>query len=78
MILNIAHKQYVSAVYVDIRPLHLSPVHVGQKARMTHFIAHVLYSSKGARMCTTQSGGGGIKAYTPTHAKWCHAMLLHT
>ncbi len=25
MILNIAHVQYVSAVFIDIRPLHVSP-----------------------------------------------------
>jgi hypothetical protein len=65
MILTIAHTQYVSAVYVDMRPLHVSLVHVGQKVRVTHFIALVLYSSKGARMCTTQSGGGGDRGIHP-------------
>jgi hypothetical protein len=68
MILTIAHVQYVSAVYVDTRPLHTSLAHIGQKAHVTHIIAHMLYSSKGALMCMTQSGGGGDRGIYPTHA----------
>jgi hypothetical protein len=73
MILTIANVQYVSAVYVNIRPLHANPAHVGQKVFVTH-IAHVLYSSKSTHRCTTQSGGGGIQAmYShPRQVMSCH------
>jgi hypothetical protein len=42
------------------------------------FSTSVPRRSKGAHMCRTKSGDGGMEANTPTQAKCSHAMLWHT